>query len=113
MCVSTLSNKNMSATSGPIATRFYLKHHWGWGKAALGLGLDRIRILISMATDSSHRVILGKNLVATLTPLLLIGSSSFLQVTRTIITSRMGLNLSQIRSRTAEFAALERLKTSP
>ena len=33
---STLSNINISETSGPIATSFYLKHHWGWGKAALG-----------------------------------------------------------------------------
>ena len=25
----TLSNINISATSGPIATKFYLKHQWG------------------------------------------------------------------------------------
>ena len=30
----------------------------GWGK--LGFGLDRIGTLVSMATDSSHRVIMGK-----------------------------------------------------
>ena len=29
-------------------------------KAALGFGPDRIRTLVSMATDSSHRVIMGK-----------------------------------------------------
>ena len=29
----TISNKNISATSGPIATKFYLKHHWVGGKA--------------------------------------------------------------------------------
>ena len=92
------------------ATRFFLKHRWGREKAALGFGLDQIRILVSMSTDSSHRVIMGKKLVATLAPLFVIGSSSFLQVARTIITSRMGLNLSHIRLRTAEFAALERLK---
>ena len=34
VCVSTLSNINISATSKPIATKFYLKHHWGGGKAA-------------------------------------------------------------------------------
>ena len=39
---------------------FYLKHHWGEGKVALGFGLDRIRTLVSMATDISHRVIMGK-----------------------------------------------------
>ena len=32
----------------------------GWGKAALGFGPDRIGTLVSMATDSSHRVIMGK-----------------------------------------------------
>ena len=53
---------NISETSGPIATKFYLKHHWVGGKAALGFGADRIRTLVSMATDSSHRVIMGKML---------------------------------------------------
>ena len=52
----------ISATSGPIVTKFYLNHHWGRGKAALGFGLDRIGTLVSMATDSSHRVIMGKML---------------------------------------------------
>ena len=32
----------------------------GWGKAALGFDADQIRTLVSMATDSSHRVIMGK-----------------------------------------------------
>ena len=39
-----------------------LKHHWGGGKAALSFGPDRIRTLVSMATNSSHRVIMGKML---------------------------------------------------
>ena len=60
VCLFTLSNMNISETSGPIATKFYLKHHWVGGKAALGFGPDRIRTLVSMATDSSHRVIMGK-----------------------------------------------------
>ena len=60
VCVLTLSNLNISETSGPIAIKFYLKHHWGGGKAALGLRPDRIRTLVSMATDSSLRVIMGK-----------------------------------------------------
>ena len=38
----------------------YLKHHWGGGKAASGFRPDRIGTLVSMATDSSHRVIMGK-----------------------------------------------------
>ena len=32
----------------------------GWGKAALGFGPDRIKTLVSMATDSPHKVIMGK-----------------------------------------------------
>ena len=51
---------NISETSGPIATKFYLKHRWGGGKAASGFGPGRIGTLVSMATDSSHRVIRGK-----------------------------------------------------
>ena len=62
VCVFTFSNMNISETSGPIATKFYLKHHWVGGKAALGFGADRIGTLVSMATDSSHRVIMGKML---------------------------------------------------
>ena len=53
---------NIYETSWPIATKFYLNHHWGGGKAALGFGPDRIGTLVSMATDSSHRVIMGKML---------------------------------------------------
>ena len=56
LCVN-IFNSNISATSGPIVTKFY--HHWGGGKAALGFGPDRIGTLVSMATDSSHRVIMG------------------------------------------------------
>ena len=57
---STLSNMSISETSRPITTKFYVKHHWGGGKAALGFGADQIRTLVSMATDSSHRVIMRK-----------------------------------------------------
>ena len=60
MCVSTLSNMNISKASGPIATKFYLKHRWVREKAALGFGPGRIGTLVSMATDSSHWVIMGK-----------------------------------------------------
>ena len=57
---STLSNMNISETSWPIIIKFHQKHHLGGGLAALGFGLDLIRTLVSMATDSSHRVIMGK-----------------------------------------------------
>ena len=53
---STISN--ISATSRPITMKFYQKHYWDGGKAALGFGPDRIKTLVSMATDSSHRVIM-------------------------------------------------------
>ena len=64
MCVhvSTLSNMNISETSGSVVTKFYLKHHWVGGKDALGFGPDRIRTPVSMATDSSQRVIMRKML---------------------------------------------------
>ena len=78
---------NISAASRLITTKFYLKHHWDGRKAALGFGPDRIRTLVSMATGSSHRVIMGK----TLWPFL-IGSSSFLQIMRTTINSVQSSN---------------------
>ena len=62
VCVFTFSNMNISETCGSIVTKFYLKHHWVRGKDALGLRQDRIGTLVSMATDSSHRVIMGKML---------------------------------------------------
>ena len=72
--------------------QIYLKHHWGGGKAVLGVWPDRTRTLVSMATDSSHN---GKNLVSTLAP-------SFLQVRRTTTKSRMSSKIGPIRPRTAE-----------
>ena len=49
------------------------------------------------------------NVVNTLVPTFLIGSSSFLQITRTTIKSRMSLNFGQIRPWTADLTAFERL----
>ena len=57
----TLSDMNISEISWPIIGKYYLKHYWGRGLAALGFGPDRIRTLVSMATDSFHRVIMGKS----------------------------------------------------
>ena len=48
-----------------------------------------------------------------LAPSFLIGSSLFLQGTRTPITSRMGSKLGSIGRRTYELAALERLEKFP
>ena len=53
------------------------------------------------------------NVLNTLAHSFLIESSLFLQVRRTTIISRTSLNFSQIRPRTAELAALERLKKFP
>ena len=71
-------------------------------------------------TDTNTRVIcpcasekLLYNVVSTLAPSFLIGSSSYLQVTRTSITSWTSSKFGQIGPRTAELAALERLEKSP
>ena len=45
---------NISEASRPVAIKFYLKHHWGRGKAAWGFGADQFTTLVSVATDSSH-----------------------------------------------------------
>ena len=65
--VFSLTNMNISETNGLIATKFYLKHYGVGGKAAFGFGADRIRTLVSMATESSHRVVMEK----TVSPLFL------------------------------------------
>ena len=52
------------------------------------------------------------NVVTTLAPSFLIGSSSFLQATRKPIQSRMDLKLRSIRPGTYELPALERLEKS-
>ena len=57
---STILNMNICATSGPITMKFYKKHHSDGGKAALGFGPDRLKTVVSMATDSSFRVIMEK-----------------------------------------------------
>ena len=49
--------ESVRETSWLIVIKFHLEYHWVGGLATLGFGLDRIRTLVSMATDSSHRVI--------------------------------------------------------
>ena len=46
--------------NGRSRMKFYLKQHWGGGKALVGFDLDLIRTLVSMATVSAHRVTVGK-----------------------------------------------------
>ena len=76
------------------------------------VSLDEFQFRLDTTTDS--RVICPwaseksmYNVVITLAPSFLIGSSLFLQVRRTTIISRTSSNFSQIRPRTAELAALE------
>ena len=71
-------------------------------------------------TDTNTRVIcpcasenLLYNVVTTVAPSFLIGSSSYLQVKWTSLTSRTSSKFGQIGPRTAELAALERLEKSP
>ena len=80
--------------------------------------LDDFKYWPDTATDS--RVIcpcasekLMYNVVNTLTPLFLIGSSSFLQVKKTTIKSRSSSKFDQIDPWSAELAALWRLDKSP
>ena len=75
--------------------------------------LGRIPLLTSELAALGRLEKKSYNLVSTLAPSFFIGSSSYLQVTRTSIISRTSLNFSQIRPRTAELAALERLKKFP
>ena len=100
----------ISKTSRPNATKFYLKHHWGDGKAASDFGPDWIRTEVSMATCSSHMVIMGKNGIIAFSRLFLIRSFSYLQVM--IKHLRAWMKFGGIRPWTTELAALERLKKS-
>ena len=70
-------------------------------------------------TDTNTRIIypcasekLLYNVVSILAPSFLIGFTSYLQVTRTHITSRTSSKFGQIGPRTAELAALEHLEKS-
>ena len=79
--------------------------------------LDEFQFRLDTTTDS--RVIcpcasekLTYNVVNTLAPLFLIGSSSYLHTCRTSITSQTSSKFGQIGLRTAELAVLERLEKS-
>ena len=57
---------------------------FGWEKAALGFSADQIRTLVSMATDRSHRIIMGKTTSLHFLDIF-IRSFAYLQVTMTYI----------------------------
>ena len=90
--------------------KFYKKHHWDRGKVALGLGPDRIKAVVSMAIDSSHRVIMEK----TVSPLLAVFHliHFILAGNDDMHGSLESSKFSQIRPPTAELAAFECLKKS-
>ena len=79
-------------------------------KAWMSLNMGRIPLLTSELAALERLKKKSYNLVSTLAPSFLIGSSSYLQITRTSIISQTSLNFSQILPRTGELAALERLK---
>ena len=57
---STISKKNISEASRPILIKFNVNHNWVGGLMALDFGADCIKIVVSMATDRSHRLTMGK-----------------------------------------------------
>ena len=99
---------NFSKTNGSIATKFYLKHHLGGGLAALGFGPDRIRTLVSMATESSHRVIMEKTVSPLFLGCLSSDSFSYLQIMMTCMRARTSSTFGLLGPLAAELAALER-----
>ena len=66
---------NISETSWLIAIKFYVMYVLGGGK----VGADWINTLVSMATDSSHRTIMGKHFFHVFS-VVLIQSCSYLYV---------------------------------
>ena len=98
---------NICATSGPITMKFYKKTSLGWGKGSLGFGPDRMKTLVSMATDSSHRVIMEKTFFF---QVFFVRSFLYLQIMMTCMGAERSSKFSQIRPPTVELAALERLK---
>ena len=93
----------------------YLQVTWTTIKSRLSLKFDQIRPLTAALAalerlEKSPCTYNGRHVLNTSAPSFLIGSSLFLQVTRTCITTWMGLNFNQIQPQTTELPALERLK---
>ena len=76
--------------------KFCQKHYLGRSNAALRVGVDRLRTLVSMETDSSHNVIIWENGVSTFSRMFFIRSFLYLQVKRKCIESRIVSNFSPI-----------------
>ena len=82
-------------------------------KAWMRSNLDRIPPLTLELVALELQKKTSYDLVSTLAPSFLIGSSSYLHVRRTTIIPRTSSNFDQIGRRTVEIAALERLKNFP
>ena len=82
---------------------FYLKHQLGMGKAALGFGLDKIRTLVSLAKKLPYGLN-GKNCCGHSSAFIFhLDPSSFLQVMRRYMESR----ISSVLDRIAHFTCLD------
>ena len=57
----TISMKNISEASGPTLIKFYVNHHWVGILTALGFEADYVKLVVSMATDRSEILTMGKN----------------------------------------------------
>ena len=84
-------------------------------KSRMGLNFSRIRqgtyeLAVLERLEKSPYTYNGRNIVTTLVPSFLDGSSSFLQIRRPTIKAWMGLNFGKIPSLTSELAALEHQK---
>ena len=58
---------------------------FGWGRAALVFCAYRIRTLVSMATDTAYRVVVGENCVIGISQIFCINAFSYLKVMMTCI----------------------------
>ena len=89
-------------------TRFTIKS--GLSSNYYQIGLLTVELAAYERLEKSQYTSNGGNVVTTLVPSFLNGSSSFFQVTRTTIKARMTLLFFQIQQLTTELAALECLK---
>ena len=57
---SSISKKNISEAKRPILIKFNVNYNWDGGLIAVGFWTDCIKIVVSMAIDSSHRLTMEK-----------------------------------------------------
>ena len=91
--------------NGRSRIKFYLKHHWGGGKASVGFDIDLIRTLVSMATVSSQPVTVGKT-ASSYSQMFLIGTFLILAGNDDMHESLDEFKSGRIRPWTTELASL-------